>query len=155
MALPPISLRKELADGVVALLNLQSWSIPCQAARDWKSIETIEDTELARLTVTPGEFRTVDRQDRGGTFERKAEIVVLVEQQTSAGDLSVAQSDEIDVLAQEVEDVLCVPGNRIAITEASGTRYATPLAASVETSGDRMSDGVFAVAVTVTYELIR
>ncbi len=154
MALPPISLRKELADGVVALLNLQSWSTPCLAAREWKSVETIEDTELARLTVTPGD-KTLTLIARGGAYQHDLTVVVLIEQQTSGGNLDVQQSDEIDVLAQQVEDVLCLPANQISIAEASGTYKATPIGAMVETSGDRMNDGVFAVAINVTYRLLR
>ena len=150
--MPIVSVEREVAQGVVDALNLQTFSQEFEAVRAWEVRDTIESTENAIVSVIPSED-IITTASRGADNHAVGIDVVIQKQHSGTNEAAfMSEDDEIDDLAQEVMDYLSDPDNRI-ITESLN---ATPVAISKERDRDRLiSDGVFTVMVSVTYSLVR
>lgn len=153
---------KLLAQGMVDSLNEQTFSLEAEAERGWKTYKQRADFEEPTITVVPA-TKASEPIARGGIRNNSISMSVMVQRVTGAvsgEDDAVDREDVIAGLAQEVEDYLASPDNRIEIVEGTAespvVRYAVPTGQSTaEVVEDWLSDGVFAVLMTVDYTLIR
>ncbi len=157
------SIMGELSAGVMAMLKAQTWSFPFKLERSYRPINEVEDVACdALVTVVPG-LRRVQWLNRAGN--KRHDFVVKVTLQERHGDNGpplagdpgeIGPADRCDAIAnraQELEDFLLTPSNRITLTSG---KKASPWQAEIEIDDERLEElGILAVDVLVTYRLMR
>lgn len=153
------SVQKLVAQAAADALNTQTLCTPFLAKRGWKPQLDIEDLEKLAVTIVP-DFRRTRLMNRGGARLNELVTEIVVQRQHGGAELTDEQLNErcdlVADFAQEVEDFLASPTNKLAIGEEPDDLVAEPTDVEQEFDGDVLiEDGVMSIRLAITYRILR
>jgi hypothetical protein len=149
----PQSVLVELADGIAAALNAQTFSMAFEADRDWAFRVDPEELVVPTVCVVP-EAKVVTNVSRA-VKSTTATIDVSLRRRHGGGPGDMApreKCDQLAALAEEIEDFLADPKNKVLTANLK----AVPTGAEVTfVREDLISERCVTLVITVSYQLFR